>query len=267
MKLDTNRIIGLYAPQNYGKTYMMTWLVSVISQHCDVYVYDTNFERYVSYRKGNLNRIKFLKAKDITKQETPEFLNQGILKIRSMATNCFIVIEDIDKMVEGSSKTKETLEVFKLASDSRHQRIGIIYATKEPVNIPVKLRANTNLFFIGQFIEPAHVKTLSAFIDKKTLRELKKPEFIMLDRYDNTTRIITLNNDKLSDVHGKNTDNTRGEERAKAEEGGEGRSGDNRSHGTAIIDTTGTAETATEGEGAEGRYGTKITGGEGAGEA
>ena len=199
MIIDTNRIIGIYAPQNYGKTYLMSWIVAQVSQHIDVYVYDTNFERLTAYPQNN-PRIKFLKAKNITKQETPEFLNAGILYLRSKFSNFCMVVEDIDKMIETSNKTKETLEVFKLASDSRHQRIMIVYATKEPTNIPVKLRANTNLFFFGQFIEPAHLKTIGNMVDKNIIKKLKKPEFVMLDRYDNSVSKIMLDNDRIVSI-------------------------------------------------------------------
>ena len=196
MILDTNRIIGFYAPQNYGKTYMMSKLVMQIAEHIPVFVYDTNFERLTAYPQAHKN-ISFVKAKNIVNQEKPEFLNTTITYLRANHSNFFFVIEDIDKLVETSHKTKETLEIFKLASDSRHQRIGIIYATKEPTNIPVKLRSATNLFFIGQFIEPQHVKTLSGLVDKNQLKALKKPEFLMLDRYTNDVKKVTYKNDKL----------------------------------------------------------------------
>ena len=199
MILDTNRIIGFYAPQNYGKTYMMSKLVMQIAEHIPVFVYDTNFERLTAYPQAHKN-ISFVKAKNIVNQEKPEFLNTTITYLRANHSNFFFVIEDIDKLVETSHKTKETLEIFKLASDSRHQRIGIIYATKEPTNIPVKLRSATNLFFIGQFIEPQHVKTLSGLVDKNQLKALKKPEFLMLDRYTNDVKKVTYNNDRLVEI-------------------------------------------------------------------
>ena len=183
--LDTNRIIGLYAPQNYGKTYAMSILARQISEHVPVFVYDTNFERLTAYPQ-NVKNISFIKAKKISEQETPEFLNKSILYLRGKLSNFFLFIEDLDKLIKSNQKTAETMEIFKLASDSRHQRIGIVYATKEPTNIPVKLRSNTNLFFIGQFIEPTHLKTIGGYVDKKLIKRLKKPEFIMLDRYTNT---------------------------------------------------------------------------------
>ena len=204
MILDTNRIIGFYAPQNYGKTYLMSKLVAQISQHIRVFVYDTNFERLTAYPQNSKN-ISFVKAKNITNQEKPEFLNTTITYLRANFSNFFLVIEDIDKLIETSHKTKETLEIFKLASDSRHQRIGIMYATKEPTNIPVKLRSATNLFFIGQFIEPQHGKTLSGLVDKKQLQQLnggngQKAEFLMLDRYTNEVKKVMYDNDKLVEL-------------------------------------------------------------------
>ena len=199
MQLNTNRIIGFYAPQNYGKTYLMSKLIEQISTHIPVFVFDTNFERLTAYPQNSKN-IMFIKAKNIVNQEKPEFLNTAITYLRAHNTNFFLVIEDIDKLIETSNKTKETLEIFKLASDSRHQRIGIMYATKEPTNIPVKLRSNTNLFFIGQFIEPAHIKTLSGMVDKKQLKSLKKPEFLMLDRYTNDIKKVAYVNNKLVEL-------------------------------------------------------------------
>lgn len=183
--LDTNRIIGMYAPQNYGKTYAMSKLAVEIAKHIPVFVYDTNFERLVAYPQ-NVPNLYFIKAQKISQQETPEFLNDAILHLRANYSNFFLFIEDLDKLIKSNVKTAETMEIFKLASDSRHQRIGIVYATKEPTNIPVKLRSNTNLFFIGQFIEPTHLKTIGGYVDKKLIKGLKKPEFIMLDRYTNT---------------------------------------------------------------------------------
>lgn len=183
--LDTNRIIGMYAPQNYGKTYAMSKLAVEIAKHIPVFVYDTNFERLVAYPQ-NIPNLYFIKAQKISQQETPEFLNDAILHLRANYSNFFLFIEDLDKLIKSNVKTAETMEIFKLASDSRHQRIGIVYATKEPTNIPVKLRSNTNLFFIGQFIEPTHLKTIGGYVDKKLIKGLKKPEFIMLDRYTNT---------------------------------------------------------------------------------
>ena len=188
MELDTNRIIGLYAPQNYGKTYLAVKLIEEIARHVKVFVYDTDFERLTAYPQYSRN-IKFVKATDVSKQDDPSFFEKSILFLRANYSNFFLVIEDIDKIL-GSVKTKETLESFKLWSDSRHQRIGIIYNTKEPTNIPVKLRTNTNLFFIGSFIEPAHVKTIGQIVDKELMRTLKPHEFVMLDRYTNEVKKV-----------------------------------------------------------------------------
>jgi hypothetical protein len=189
--LDTNRIIGLYAPQNYGKTYAMKALAMQISEHIPVFVYDTNFERLTAYPQNRKN-LYFLKAMKPGLQEKPSFLNETLLTLRARYSNFFIFIEDLDKLIQTNQRTAENSEIYKLASDSRHQRIGIVYATKEPTNIPVKLRANTNLFFIGQFIEPSHLKTIGSFVDKDMVKKLKKPQFIKLDRYDNTVEMVSF---------------------------------------------------------------------------
>jgi hypothetical protein len=177
----------------------MAKLVAQIAPHIPVFVYDTNFERLSAYPQ-NIKNLSFIKAKHTSMQETPEFLNATITYLRAHYTNFFFVIEDVDKLITTSNRTKETLEIFKLASDSRHQRIGIIYATKEPTNIPVKLRSNTNLFFIGQFIEPAHIKILSGMVDKTQLKTLQKPEFLMLDRYTNSISKIKMDNDTMVEL-------------------------------------------------------------------
>ena len=192
VKLDTNRIIGFYATQNYGKTYGMSKIVQEYAKRMNTFIFDTNFERLTAYPQ-NIKNISFIKAKNPTMQENPKFLNDSLLYIRSNYESPYlIVIEDLDKMITVNIRTEENKEIYKLASDSRHQRIAMMYATKEPVNIPVKLRSNTNLFFFGSFQEPNHVKTISNFIDKKQLKAIKKPEFIMLDRYTNTTEKITF---------------------------------------------------------------------------
>jgi hypothetical protein len=196
--IDTNRIIGLYAPQNYGKSFMAKYLASLISPHVPVFVYDTNFEANTNY-KGlkNVYAIHSLKKSEM---EDAKFFNKAIIELRMKQSNFFFVIEDIDKLLDTSHKTKDTLEIFKLASDSRHQRIGIIYLTKEPSYIPVKLRANTNMFMIGQFLEPVHLKYLSEMVNKKLIKKLKKPEFILFDRLTQTITKVKIDNNKLVEL-------------------------------------------------------------------
>jgi hypothetical protein len=169
----------------------MRALAMQISEHIPVFVYDTNFERLTAYPQNRKN-LYFLKAMKPGLQEKPSFLNETLLTLRARYSNFFIFIEDLDKLIQTNQRTAENSEIYKLASDSRHQRIGLLYATKEPTNIPVKLRANTNLFFIGQFIEPSHLKTIGSFVDKDMVKKLKKPQFIKLDRYDNTVEMVSF---------------------------------------------------------------------------
>jgi hypothetical protein len=203
LTINTNRITGFYATQNYGKTYAIKSLITlVLESGLPVFVFDTNYESY-AYSSGlpeNLkSRLFFIKATTKSDQTNPKWINQMLIKLRSKFKNFFIVFEDIDKLYN-SSNGDELDIIRQLASDSRHQRIGIIYATKEPTNIPVKLRSVTNLFFIGQFIEPAHLKTLGGFIDSKKIRALKKPEFIMLDRLTNITELAVFSENGFVDL-------------------------------------------------------------------
>ena len=96
--LDTNRIIGFYAPQNYGKTYAMNRLAREIGAHIPVFVYDTNFERLTAYPKDVPN-IRFVKATSPGRQETPEFLNTAILQLRAHYSNFFLFIEDLSSLM------------------------------------------------------------------------------------------------------------------------------------------------------------------------
>lgn len=198
MELSTNRIIGLYAPQNTGKTTIINWIIKKIPMTKPIFIFDTNFERLSKYPQ-NTSNIKFIKAKTPSMQDKPEFFNEVLLYIRAQYSDAYIVVEDIDKILD-SVKSSDDSEIYKLASDSRHQRFGFIYATKEPNNIPPILRSNTNLFFIGAFDEPAHVKVLSERVPKNTILSLKQHEFIMLDRYDKTRQIVTMDNNELKIV-------------------------------------------------------------------
>lgn len=199
MKLSTNRIIGVYAPPNYGKTYLMRWLLTYIAPKVPVFVYDTNFERTAAYSGLNEN-IQFIKSPKVSEQATPKFLNKAILYLRSHYSNFYLVIEDIDKLIDTPSKTKDTLEIFKIASDNRHQRIGLIYASKTPTNIPVILRSSTSLFFFGSFIEPAFTKYIGQMIDKKKLSKIKSPEFIMLDRDTREEYVVQIKDNAMEKV-------------------------------------------------------------------
>ena len=200
MKMNTNRIIGLYATQDYGKTYMINFLISKIPKDVKIFLFDTNYEAESKYKSPNQNLFK-VTSKKPSAQETPEFLNDTILMLRSKYSNFFLVIEDIDKIIDTPAKQKRLKEIFNLTSDSRHQRIGIIYASKEPTNIPVKLRTTTNLFFIGNFTEPAHLKYISQMVNKRIIENLVKPQFFMLDRLASDKKdmrhIVVVNNDKL----------------------------------------------------------------------
>jgi len=192
MKINTNSIIGFYAMQNYGKTYGIKQLIAKIAPHSKVLIYDTDFEGN-SYIRGlppeAAKNVFYVRAKNKSDQTDGEWVSRMLIDIRAQYSNCFIIFEDIDKLTD-AHHSKALKEIYQLASDSRHQRIGVIYATKEPVNIPVKLRSCTNLFFIGQFLEPAHLKTLAGFVDKEEIKKLKPPQFIRIDRLQHTSDVV-----------------------------------------------------------------------------
>ncbi len=104
-----------------------------------------------------------------------------MLTLRSKYSKFAFAVEDIDKLIQSKIKTTDTLEIYKLASDSRHQRIAVIYTSKTPSYIPTTLRLNTNLFFFGKFVEPAFVKWIEQIVPHEIYAQIHKPEFVALD--------------------------------------------------------------------------------------
>ncbi len=194
LKLNTDRIIGLYAPQKYGKTTIMHWLAEQYSQHIPVYIYDTDMERYRTYSDLHKN-VFFTYPKNLSDIESQEFFNKTILYLRSKYSNIAIFVEDIDKIIQSKIKSKDTLEIYKLASDSRHQRIAVVYSSKTPSYIPTTLRLNTNLFFFGKFVEPDFVKWITTIVPRDVYAKIKKPEFVMLDVWTSEYAIVRYNMD------------------------------------------------------------------------
>ncbi len=189
LNLNTDRIIGLYAPQKYGKTTLMHYLVEQYAKHIPCYIYDTDLEKERTY--GDLtHNVKFTYPRVISDLENQKFFNQAITYLRSKYSNIAIVVEDLDKIIQSKIKSNDTLEIYKLASDSRHQRIALIYSSKTPSYIPTTLRLNTNLFFFGKFVEPDFVKWITAIVPKEVYAKIKKPEFVMLDVWSGDYKII-----------------------------------------------------------------------------
>ncbi len=195
LKLNTDRVIGLYAPQKYGKTTIMHYLAEEYSKHIQTFIYDTDIERYKTYRDLTKN-VKFVYPKRLSDIESQSFFNKTLLYLRANYSNFAFFIEDIDKIIQSKIKSKETLEVYKIASDSRHQRIAIIYSSKTPSYIPTTLRLNTNLFFFGKFVEPDFVQWITTIVPKDVYMKIKKPEFVMLDVWSSEYAIVKYDMDK-----------------------------------------------------------------------
>jgi hypothetical protein len=194
MKLNMSRVIGIYAPQKYGKTQLAKFLAKkYIENGIDVFLYDTDMEQFSIYKDINVNIIK---SKNLSDLENQKFFNKTIIYLRAHYTNFLLIIEDIDKLIQSKIKSKETLEIYKLASDSRHQRIAIIYTTKTPSYIPTTLRNNTNLLFFGKFVEPLAIDYITKSVDKEIYKQIKKPEFVMLDVWEATVKRVKLDLNK-----------------------------------------------------------------------
>lgn len=200
LSLDTSRVIGLYAPQKYGKTTITHYILEEYAKHIDTYLYDTDKERYKSYY--DIKGLKFIYTKKPSDMEKQKAFNDVILAFRSKYSNCILAIEDIDKIIQSKIKTKDTLEIYSLASDSRHSRTAILYISKTPSYIPTTLRLNTNLFFFGKFVEPSFVKWITAIIPKEVYAKIKKPQFVMFDVWNAEYAIVQydINKNKLIQI-------------------------------------------------------------------
>lgn len=195
MQFDTDRVIGLYAPQHYGKTSIMHYIIEQYTQHIPCYLFDTDHERLRDY--GDLHKnMFFIYQKDLTKSKE-EFLNESIDWLVAKKMNMLIVIEDYDKYLMSRGRSESNSNVYEIASDSRHHNIAIMYSTKTPSYIPTTLRLNTNLFFYGVFKEPLYSKYITQFVNMKDYKKVDKlkHEFLAVDNYDDTTKIVRYNMD------------------------------------------------------------------------
>jgi len=195
LTLNMSRVIGIYAPQKYGKTFLMHYLLELYLRNKKAcFLYDTDMERNTTY--SDLAGLHFVYSRRLSDMEDQQFFNDTILKLRAQYSNFVLAVEDIDKLLQSPVKSSETLEIYRLASDSRHQRIAVIYSTKTPSYIPTTLRLNTNLFFFGKFVEPDFVKWITTIVPKQTYAKIKKPEFVMLDVWTSNYAIVRYDLDR-----------------------------------------------------------------------
>lgn len=188
MKLNTDRKIGLFAMSGYGKSTLGNFLIESYSQKVPVIIYNTDYEDL----KFNSKNVIVL-APDVHKVDDLEYLNRIIRKLRSKYSNFMLYIRDIDVFFDDKkSADKFAKELKNLASTGRHQRIGLIYESKQLKYMPLKVISNTNLIFFGNFSEVDDVKRLKNFAAKKEITSLKSPAFIMYDRITNERFLVHL---------------------------------------------------------------------------
>lgn len=185
MELNQSLRIGILASSGYGKTYLTQSLIKQLAtQHKEIkYIYyNTDFE--------SLDMIKPLKNVIIFKPDKEfnddlSYLNKFILEIRSKYSNIMLIIDDLDLFYDGnSSLSVKSKEIKNLFSNGRHQRVGCIWISKALKYIPKKVISNTDVFYIGNFVEKDDIDRLRGFVDVELIRKLTKPVFLRYDRRD-----------------------------------------------------------------------------------
>lgn len=185
MELNQALRIGILASSGYGKTYLTQTLIKqMATQHKEIkYIYyNTDFESLPMIR-GLKNVIIFEPDKELN--DDLGYLNTFILDMRSKYSNCMLIIDDLDLFFDGnSSMSLKSKELKNLFSNGRHQRFGCIWMSKALKYIPKKVISNTDVFFIGNFVEKDDIDRLRGFVDINIIRKLTKPVFLRYDRRD-----------------------------------------------------------------------------------
>lgn len=184
--INTDRIIGFFAPSRYGKTNAIASLIKSIP--LPVVIYDTNKEwstipQLIDIVKSTKSKRVFVP--DAGSERDVEYLNEIISILRSKLTNFFLYVDDIEVFFNDQTSYKHFFgEIKDLSERGGHQRIGFIYSAKEFKYIPRPLISNANLMYVGQFIEDADLKMANRILKPHYRSEnLKKPTFIKIDRW------------------------------------------------------------------------------------
>jgi hypothetical protein len=77
--------------------------------------------------------------------------------------------------------SSEAFELKDLVGRGGHQRVGFIYAAKQPRFIPLKVISNSNLIYLGKFQQEDDVIALRNFAKPQQLNSLENHEFIEYD--------------------------------------------------------------------------------------
>ena len=194
VKITTDRKIGIYAPSGYGKSFLADYIVGGIK--VPIYLYDTDLEAskgvYFKYSHVHIYKPPIEKAEDLG------HLSRYIMRILT-TSNCFIYVEDLDLFFDTDTQMSKKASIIKyLASKGRHHRIGFIYTAKQLSHIPTKLRANTNLIYIGYYDDALEKDRIKKTLGKESYEQYytkldpKKHEFIELDTVARTIRIVSV---------------------------------------------------------------------------
>lgn len=193
-EISTDRKIGVFAPSGYGKTYLIKNLLSSINPSTKIIIYDTDYEDS-KYKYSEIGKHVIVFKPDYKYGKKLSYLNDFLENIRGKYTNAIIFVDDLDVFFdEASSMSFEASQLKDIASTGRHQRIGIIYASKQMTYIPTKLMGNTNLFYIGKFTTTRDVDKLKNWVSSDEINSLNpsEHEFWEFDGFTSSKRKVNV---------------------------------------------------------------------------
>lgn len=169
MRVTTSNKIGIFAPSGYGKTYLADRILSKIT--IPVYLYDTDYEASKGIYFGEVENLHIYKP-PLEKSEDIEWLNRylGVVLTQS---NLFVYIEDLDLFFDLNSQLGRNASNLKyIASKGRHSRIGMLYTAKQLSYIPTKLRANTNVVYLGYYPDRLERQKIREMLGKEIFKDM-----------------------------------------------------------------------------------------------
>ena len=196
-KLNVSRKIGIIAPSGYGKTWAGHVLAGAVK--APVVVYDTDYEKdkglpQAPFAFSSLKNVTVI-TPSLEKGEELGYLDNFIRQCEAKLSNAFIYITDLDVFFDkGNSLSFETSALKGLMSKGRHQRLGVIYDTKQAAFIPSKVIGNTNLFYIGKLVSLSDRRQVQDYITAEEIAKLdaKKREWWRIDTIEGTKEIVVF---------------------------------------------------------------------------
>ena len=194
VKINQDRGICILAPKRYGKTTLLKSLCKELSTKYDVIIYNTNYESWDDIKNPHLAPFE----PDAKKVHSIAYLSTIIQKIRANMNNFVLVIVDLDAFFESEGATTlKANELRDLYGTGGHQRIMAVIEAKAPKYIPPKVIDNNNLFYIGQFKDLDNNDRLHNYATRQELGSLKRHQFIEVDNWDNTRKIVEVVNGEI----------------------------------------------------------------------